>query len=54
MEVLFPDSDYLILTGKGGLSCLAFDKLEDQAFNEILTADYDYEYILEDPLLKSH
>lgn len=43
-EVLFPDSDYLILTGKGGLSRLVFDKLEDQAFNEILIVDYDYEY----------
>lgn len=43
-EVLFPEGDYLVLEGKGGLSRLAFDKLEAQAFNEILTRDYDYEY----------
>ncbi|MHB1404456.1 MAG: GyrI-like domain-containing protein [Desulfitobacteriaceae bacterium] len=43
-EVLFPESDYLILTGKGGMSRLAFDKLEDQSFNKILTEEYNYEY----------
>lgn len=43
-EVLFPDSDYLILTGSGGLSRLAFDKLEDQAFNEILNEEYEWEH----------
>lgn len=43
-EVLFPEGKYLVLEGKGGLSRLAFDKLEDQAFKEILTKDYDYEY----------
>lgn len=43
-EVLFPEGKYLVLEGKGGLSRLAFDKLEDQAFDEILTRDYDYEY----------
>ncbi|GGD89026.1 GyrI-like domain-containing protein [Paenibacillus nasutitermitis] len=43
-EVLFPDSDYLVLTGNGGLSRLAFDKLEDQAFHEILTNEYEWEY----------
>lgn len=43
-EVLFPEGNYLVLVGKGGLSRLAFDKLEDQAFKEILTEEYDYEY----------
>lgn len=44
-EVLFPEGKYLVLEGKGGLSRLAFDKLEDQAFKEILTKNSDYEYI---------
>jgi len=43
-EVLFPESEYLVLSGQGGLSRLAFDKLEDQAFREILTEENDYEY----------
>lgn len=43
-EVLFPEGKYLVLVGKGGLSRLAFDKLEDQAFKEILTKEYEYEY----------
>jgi predicted transcriptional regulator YdeE len=43
-EVLFPKGLYLVLSGKGGLSRLAFDKLEDQAFNEILTGDARYRY----------
>ncbi|WP_068613098.1 GyrI-like domain-containing protein [Paenibacillus tuaregi] len=43
-EVLFPQSHYLILSGQGGLSRLAFDKLEDQAFAEVLTGDFPYEY----------
>lgn len=43
-EILFREGKYLVLTGKGGLSRLAFDKLEAQAFNEILTNDSDYEY----------
>lgn len=43
-EVLFPEGKYLVLAGKGGLSRLAFDKLENQAFKEILTEEYDYEY----------
>ncbi|WP_309122251.1 effector binding domain-containing protein [Paenibacillus sp.] len=43
-EVLFPRSHYLILCGRGGLSRLAFDKLEDQAFAEILTGNSPYEY----------
>jgi len=43
-EVLFPKGKYLVLIGKGGLSRLAFDKLEDQAFKEILTEEYDYKY----------
>ncbi len=43
-EVLFPEGKYLVLAGKGGLSRLAFDKLEDQAFKEILTKEYEYEY----------
>lgn len=43
-EVLFPGGAYLVLSGKGGLSRLAFDKLEDQAFTEVLTAEYPYKY----------
>ncbi|MDF2926127.1 MAG: hypothetical protein K0R57_5041 [Paenibacillaceae bacterium] len=43
-EVLFPEGDYLVLTGSGGLSRLAFDKLEDQAFNEILNGEGQWEY----------
>jgi len=43
-EVLFPEGKYLVLEGKGGLSRLVFDKLEDQAFKEILSKNYDYEY----------
>lgn len=43
-EIIFKEGKYLVLKGKGGLSRLAFNKLEDQAFNEILTKDYDYEY----------
>lgn len=43
-EVLFPQSHYLILSGQGGLSRLAFDKLEDQAFTEVLTENFPYEY----------
>ncbi|MBW4082019.1 GyrI-like domain-containing protein [Paenibacillus sp. S150] len=42
--VLFPESDYLVLTGSGGLSRLAFDRLEDQAFQEILPEDSEWEY----------
>ncbi|WP_205690263.1 hypothetical protein [Chengkuizengella sediminis] len=34
----------LVLVRKGGLSRLAFDSLEDQAFNNILKETYDYEY----------
>jgi len=43
-EVFFPESDYLILAGSGGLSRLAFDRLEDQAFIEILNEAWDWEY----------
>ena len=43
-EVLFIEGDYLVLTWNGGLSRLAFDRLEDQAFNEILIKDFDYEF----------
>jgi len=43
-EVLFPKGEYLVLSGKGGLSRLAFDKLEDQAFQTVLTDDYPYAY----------
>mgnify|MGYP002620073813 CR=1 FL=1 len=43
-EVLFPEGEYLVLSGKGGLSRLAFDKLEDQAFDEVLTQESEYEY----------
>lgn len=43
-EVLFPESEYLILTGNGGLSRLAFDRLEDQAFNDLLTENDKWIY----------
>ncbi|OOM72954.1 GyrI-like domain-containing protein [Clostridium sp. BL-8] len=43
-EVLFPEGKYLVIEGKGGLSRLAFDELEEQAFKEILTEKYSYEY----------
>ncbi|NOV02694.1 effector binding domain-containing protein [Paenibacillus planticolens] len=43
-EVWFPESEYLILSGSGGLSRLAFDKLEDQAFGTILTDTFEWEY----------
>ncbi|MGZ7443245.1 GyrI-like domain-containing protein [Paenibacillus sp. TH7-28] len=43
-EVWFPESEYLVLSGSGGLSRLAFDKLEDQAFGAILTDTYEWEY----------
>jgi len=43
-ELYFPESDYLILSGSGGLSRLAFDKLEDQAFGAVLTDEFAYEY----------
>ena len=43
-EVIFKGGKYLVLHGAGGLSRLAFDKLEEQAFKEILTEKYEYEY----------
>ncbi len=43
-EVIFPEGAYLVLSGKGGLSRLAFDKLEDRAFREILTETSEYSY----------
>ncbi|MDF2935895.1 MAG: hypothetical protein K0Q90_1268 [Paenibacillaceae bacterium] len=43
-EVRFPDGQYLVLSGKGGLSRLAFDRLEDQVFTEILIGDFQYRY----------
>lgn len=43
-EVGFPEGRYLILSGRGGLSRLAFDKLEEQAFGSILTGGYEWEY----------
>ncbi len=43
-EILFREGKYLVLKEKGGLSRLAFDKLEAQAFNEILSNDFNYEY----------
>lgn len=43
-EVWFPESEYLILSGSGGLSRLAFDKLEDQAFGTLLTDTFEWEY----------
>jgi predicted transcriptional regulator YdeE len=49
-EVSFPEGKYLVLVGKGGPSRLAFDKLEDQAFKEILTEEYDYEYSSGNPI----
>ncbi|KKO55459.1 effector binding domain-containing protein [Paenibacillus sp. DMB20] len=44
VEVHFPESEYLILSGSGGLSRFAFDKLQDQAFGSLLTDEYEYEY----------
>lgn len=43
-EVIFTGGKYLVLHGAGGLSRLAFDKLEAQAFEDILTEMYEYEY----------
>lgn len=43
-EVLLSDSDYLVLTGSGGLSRQAFDKLEDQAFGELLNGGFEWEH----------
>jgi len=43
-EVRFPEGEYLVLSGQGGLSRLAFDKLENLAFHEVLTEDNEYEY----------
>lgn len=43
-EVLFPGGEYLVLSGRGGLSRLAFDRLEDEAFQVILNDSYDYVY----------
>ena len=44
VQVHFPAGEYLILSGSGGLSRLAFDRLEDQAFGSLLTAEFEYEY----------
>lgn len=43
-EALFPAGNYLVLSGSGGLSRLAFDRLEDAAFGELLrnSAEWDY------------
>lgn len=43
-ELFFPQGDYLVLSGSGGLSRLAFDRLEDHAFGAILTEQYEYAY----------
>jgi len=43
-EILFPESDYLVLAGNGGLSRVAFDRLEDQAFNVLLNEHYEWTY----------
>lgn len=43
-EVIFTGGTYLVLHGSGGLSRLAFDRLENQAFEEILTEKYEYVY----------
>ncbi|OMF99018.1 hypothetical protein BK146_10165 [Paenibacillus sp. FSL R7-0333] len=44
VEVLFPGGEYLVLSGQGGLSRLAFDRLEDEAFGDILNDNYEYVY----------
>lgn len=43
-EVHFPKGEYLVLSGSGGLSRLAFDRLEDHAFGAILNDEYEYAY----------
>ncbi|GBF77778.1 hypothetical protein PA598K_06345 [Paenibacillus sp. 598K] len=43
-EVQFPGGEYLVLSGHGGLSRLAFDRLEDHAFGTVLNDDYAYVY----------
>lgn len=43
-EICFPEGEYLVLSGSGGLSRLAFDKLEDQAFITILTDTFEWKY----------
>lgn len=43
-EVDFPKGDYLVLSGSGGLSRLAFDRLEDHAFGTLLNEEYEYVY----------
>jgi len=43
-EVHFPGGEYLVLSGHGGLSRLAFDRLEDHAFGTVLNDDYAYAY----------
>ena len=43
-EVHFPESEYLIVSGSGGLSRLAFDRLEDQIFGVLLTDTSEYAY----------
>ena len=44
-EVVFPEGEYLVLSGSGGLSRLAFDRLEDEAFGTLLAGgEFAYEY----------
>ncbi|MEK0314828.1 GyrI-like domain-containing protein [Cohnella sp. 56] len=43
-EVHFAEGEYLVLSEKGGLSRLAFDRLEDEAFGSVLSEAYEYEY----------
>ncbi|WP_135554007.1 effector binding domain-containing protein [Paenibacillus cymbidii] len=43
-EALFPAGEYLVLAGSGGLSRLAFDRLEDEAFGEVLREGAEWEY----------
>ncbi len=43
-ELPFPQSEYLVLSGSGGLSRLAFDRLEDYAFGSVLNDEYEYVY----------
>lgn len=38
-EAVFPAGEYLVLSGGGGLSRLAFDRLEDQAFDDLFQND---------------
>ncbi|MDI4647948.1 effector binding domain-containing protein [Cohnella hashimotonis] len=43
-ELHFPEGEYVVLSGQGGLSRLAFDRLEDQALGSLFTDAFEYEY----------